>query len=385
MWKGGDVGATPRLRVCSHGNNNDRSSFGWLNMVRVVFAPGLFVGVIAAVIATATVPIATAHAGESSSWPGDEMPLPITVKTAQDMAFKTVAERLYLTFNLMASGRLAWQRGDYAGAAEKWETLLRTPGLDPQVERVIAPLLADARRRAGSRPAGAAPIAPAPSPTPPTAEVSPVASTARPAVAKPVRPDVTGVVLGGGDVGPAGAVVWLKRLDGRTPQVAPTSGRFITQRKKTFLPHVLAIPKGSTVEFRNEDAIYHNAFSLDKPNDFDAGIRAKGNTYSRTFAEPGPVEILCNIHASMNAFVVVVDSPYFTKTSPSGTFSIAKVPPGQYELSVWHETASNIIHKKISVGAAGASGISVSVEGDKKPRAFVPDKYEHKRQPHLGY
>ena len=143
----------------------------------------------------------------------------------------------------------------------------------------------------------------------------------RPVAIKPIRPDVTGVVLGGGDVGPAGAVVWLKRLDGRTPPVAPTSGRFITQRKKVFLPHVLVVPKGSTVEFRNEDAIYHNAFSLDKPNDFDAGIRAKGNTYSRTFEEPGPVEILCNIHASMNAFVVVVDSPYFTKTHASGTFT----------------------------------------------------------------
>ena len=214
------------------------------------------------------------------------MPLPLTVKTPQDMAFKTVAERLYLTFNLMASGRLAWQRGDYAGAAEKWETLLRTPGLDPQVERVITPLLADARRRAGSRPAGAAP--PACAFTDPSGGGRLACRVPhQPAVAKPIRPDVTGVVLGGGDVGPAGAVVWLKRLDGRTPQAAPTSGRFITQRKKIFLPHVLAVPKGSTVEFRNEDAIYHNAFSLDKPNDFDAGIRAKGNTYSRTFDRAG--------------------------------------------------------------------------------------------------
>ncbi len=373
--------ATARLRVSCNGNNNVRSSPG-VNMVRVVFAHGLFVGV----LATATVPIATARAGESPNWPGDEMPLPITVKTPQDMAFKSVAERLYLTFNLMASGRLAWQRGDYAGAAEKWETLLRTPGLDPQVERVITPLLADARRRAGSRPSGAAPPAPLPSPAPPVVEVSPGApTTSKPVVVKPVRPDVTGVVLGGGDAGPGGAVVWLKRLDGRTPHVAPAPGRFITQRKKMFLPHVLAVPAGSTVEFRNEDAIYHNSFSLDKPNDFDAGIRAKGNTYSRTFAEPGPVEILCNIHASMSAFVVVVDSPYFTKTHGSGTFTIPKVPPGQYELSVWHEAASDIIHRKISVGANGASGISVSVDGDKKPRAFVPDKYEHKRQPHLGY
>ena len=192
-------------------------------------------------------------------------------------------------------------------------------------------------------------------------------------------------MLGGGDAGPAGAVVWLKRLDGRTPSVAPASGRFITQRKKVFLPHVSVVPVGTTVEFRNDDHIYHNAFSLDKPNDFDAGIRATGSTFKRTFAKAGPVEVLCNIHASMNAFVIVVDSPYFTKVRRSGAFSIPKVPPGQYDLSVWHEAASNIIHQKISVGASGASGITVTVDADKPSKPFVPDKYEHQRQPHLGY
>ena len=144
-------------------------------------------------------------------------------------------------------------------------------------------------------------------------------------------------------------------------------------------------PKGSTVEFRNEDAIYHNAFSLDKPNDFDAGIRAKGNTYSRTFAEPGPVEILCNIHASMNAFVVVVDSPYFTKTHASGTFTHPQGSPRTIRaVRVARDRVQH--HPQEDLGRRRWRKRHLGVRrGDKKPRAFVPDKYEHKRQPHLGY
>jgi plastocyanin len=166
---------------------------------------------------------------------------------------------------------------------------------------------------------------------------------------------------------------------------APAVGRFITQRDKTFLPHVLAVTVGTTVEFRNEDRIYHNVFSLNRPNDFDAGISAAGTTYARKFDTPGPVEILCNIHSTMNAYVVVVDSPFYAKTRPSGAFSLHGVPPGSYELSVWHESASAIVHKKITVGADGVTGLSIPVDADKHAEPFVPDKYGHKRQPQLGY
>jgi plastocyanin len=333
--------------------------------------------------------LAAATAAESCNWIGDELPLPLTVKTPQDITFKAATERQYLIFNLMAGGRLAWQRGDYAAAVEKWDTLLKTPGLDPQIERAIAPVLADARRRAVRPPVAA------PTPPPPVPERSAIAAVASaagaPAAVKPAprpsdgRVSVAGVVLGGGQAGPGGAVVWLKRLDARTPPVTPAIGRFITQRDKAFLPHVLAVPVGTTIEFRNEDRIYHNVFSLNKPNDFDAGIRASGSTYTRTFDKPGPVEILCNIHSTMNAYVVVVDSPYYIKARQSGAFALRGVWPGQYELNVWHEGSSTVTRKRISVGAGGASGISIAVDGDKRPPPFVPDKYGHKRQPHLGY
>ena len=86
--------------------------------------------------------------GDSRSL-GDDLPLPLPVKTPQDMGFKSATERQYLIFNLMAGGKLAFQRGDYATAADKWENLLRIPGLDPQIERVVSPFLNDARAKAG--------------------------------------------------------------------------------------------------------------------------------------------------------------------------------------------------------------------------------------------
>jgi hypothetical protein len=331
---------------------------------------------------------ARAAAAPDCNWIGDELPLPLTVKTPQDIAFKAAAERQYLIFNLMAGGRVAFQRGDYAVAVEKWDALLKTPGLDPQIERAIASVLADARRRAAHPPvaAAAAPAA-APERIAAAAASAPSAAAAKTLPARPAdgRTLVAGMVLGGGQAGPGGAVVWLKRLDGRTPPIAPAVGRFITQRDKAFLPHVLPVPVGTTIEFRNEDRIYHNVFSLNKPNDFDAGIRASGTIYTRRFDKPGPVEILCNIHSTMNAYVVVVDSPFYTKARPSGAFAIRGIWPGQYELAVWHEASSTITRKKITVGPGGVSGLQIAVDGDKRPTPFVPDKYGHKRQPHLGY
>jgi hypothetical protein len=174
-------------------------------------------------------------------------------------------------------------------------------------------------------------------------------------------------------------------MDGPMPHIAPPSNQVVTQREKTFLPHVLAVPVGTTVQFRNDDRIYHNVFSIAKPNDFDAGIRATGATYTRTFNSPGAVEILCNIHSTMNGYVFVVDSPFYAKAQASGAFSIRGLPPGRYELAAWHEAASNITRKMIVVGGEGTHDLTVTVGGDKRPGPFVPDKYGHKRQPQLGY
>jgi len=334
---------------------------------------------------------ALAAPGEAR-WLGDDLPLPLTVKSPQDIGFKSATERQYLIFNLMAGGKLAFQRGDYATAIEKWNTLLRVPLLDPQIGQVVTPFLNDARARAG-KPGGAHPEPPPAE----TVEAEPVAEDRD----KPSESQghggaaasrhaaglvsVAGVVNGGGQIGPGGTVIWLRRLDGATPRTAPAANQIVTQRDKTFLPHILAVPVGTSVQFRNDDRIYHDVFSIAKPNDFDAGIRASGATYTKVFTHPGAVGLLCNIHSTMSAYVFVVDSPLYAKAQASGSFAIHGVAPGRYELSAWHEAASTITRKNIAVGAEGNHEVSVTVGGDKRPGPFVPDKYGHKRQPQLGY
>jgi plastocyanin len=334
-------------------------------------------------------------AGGEAKWLGDDLPLPLPVKTPQDIGFKSATERQYLIFNLMAGGKLAYQRGDYAAAVDKWDTLLRMPGLDPQIERVVGPFLDDARVRLGQPGKPGPPIEPgraAPEAAEPPAVEEKSSAEARgktggttPAHRSSSTVTVSGTVSGGGQVGPGGAVIWLRRVDGPTSHPSPAQNQIITQRDKTFLPHVLAVPIGTTVQFRNEDRIYHDVFSIAKPNEFDAGIRATGATYTKTFTHPGVVELFCNIHSTMNAYVLVVDSPLFAKAQASGSFVIRGVPPGRYELSAWHEASSTITRKPITVGAEGAHDLAVSVGGDKRPSPFVPDKYGHKRQPQLGY
>jgi len=343
----------------------------------------------AAALWLATVPLAAgAGAGEAPRWLGDDLPLQLQVKTPQDIGFKSAAERQYLIFNLMAGGKLAYQRGDYAVAVEKWETLLHISGLDPQIEKAVTPFLVDARAKAGH--GGAAHVEPRPE----VSEATPLPEMPGETRSHPTAPaarhtsfqtTVSGTVTGGGQIGPGGAVIWIKRLDGAMPRIVPPSNQVITQREKTFLPHVLAVPLGTTVQFRNDDRIYHNVFSIAKPNDFDAGIRATGATYTRTFNSPGAVELLCNIHSTMNGYVFVVDSPLYAKAQASGAFSIRGVAPGRYEVAAWHESASNVTRKTIVVGNDGTRDLVISVGGDKRPSPFVPDKYGHKRQPQLGY
>ena len=112
-------------------------------------------------------------------WLSDELPLPLPVKTPQDIGFKSAVERQYLIFNLMAGGKLAYQRGDYATAVEKWDTLLRIGGLDPQIEKAVAPFLADARAKAAERTAGRG--------SPRTGAPAPAAAAAGRRPAAPVR------------------------------------------------------------------------------------------------------------------------------------------------------------------------------------------------------
>lgn len=111
----------------------------------------------------------------------------------------------------------------------------------------------------------------------------------------------------------------------------------LDQRDQAFLPYVLAVTVGTTVEFPNNDTTFHNVFSLSKARRFDLGRYPRGQKRSVRFDRPGIVRVFCEIHSHMNAFVLVFAHPYFATTDADGRYRIERVPPGAYQLSVWND------------------------------------------------
>jgi plastocyanin len=315
----------------------------------------------------------------ADAWAGEAMPLTLAVKTPEDLALKAEAEKQYLLFNLLAGGKRAWDAGDFATAAAKWEALLRLPSLPASTAEVVKPYAEEARKRVGGAPN--APVALTTHLEKPEVEPEHKPDAAPKA---PSKVTVKGSVSGGGALGPGGAVVWLERVGGGTPAPKPAKDKVIRQIGKAFVPKVLAVPVGTEVAFRNEDELFHNVFSLTKPRDFDLGLYQGGNIKTQTFSTPGPVQLLCNIHSSMLGWVYVVNSPYYAQADSTGAFTIHGVPPGAYTLKVWHESASKPTEQPLTVGDAGST-VQVAVGGDVKAPTFVPDKAGKLRQVQLGY
>lgn len=138
-------------------------------------------------------------------------------------------------------------------------------------------------------------------------------------------------------------LVWLEPAGKPARRAASTFT--MTTRGKTFLPHVLAVPAGSTVNFPNEDPISHNLFSLTPGHTFDLGLYRKGAGKTHRFEAPGVVNVYCNIHPNMSAVVHVMNTPYYGFADANGNYSF-DVPAGRYRLNAWNEqggsTSSNI-------------------------------------------
>jgi plastocyanin len=124
------------------------------------------------------------------------------------------------------------------------------------------------------------------------------------------------------------------------------------QRNETFVPHVLAIVAGTTVDFPNNDRTYHNVFSLSKPQTFDLGRYAAGRSKSVRFDTPGIVRVFCEIHSHMSAYILVFAHRYFAVTDDAGRYRIGNVPPGEYTIFAWHESMK-VESRRVTVGSDG--------------------------------
>ena len=111
----------------------------------------------------------------------------------------------------------------------------------------------------------------------------------------------------------------------------------IAQRDEQFVPHVVAVTRGSSVAFPNDDPFFHNVFSLSRGASFNLGRYPSGVTRSRAFARPGLVKVFCELHSHMSAVIRVFDHPWFTIPDNDGSFALDGVPAGEHTLVAWHE------------------------------------------------
>jgi plastocyanin len=169
-------------------------------------------------------------------------------------------------------------------------------------------------------------------------------------------------------------------LEGDSAQLNPPPARLesrrhgsMAQHDEHFVPHVLPVVQGATVDFPNQDDVYHNVFSLSAaagPKGFDLGRYPKGTSRAFTFSRPGTVQVFCHIHSDMSATILVLANPYFASPEDDHHFVIDDVPEGDYTIVGWHERVKPIT-QRIHVAAGQTTVVPFNIpvpQGDKPAR-----------------
>lgn len=164
-------------------------------------------------------------------------------------------------------------------------------------------------------------------------------------------------------------LVWLEPAGGKNVKRPPQTYQMMT-RGKALIPHVLAIPVGSTVQFPNDDPISHNLFSLSSQNAFDLGLYRRGAGKAQKFDTPGVVNVYCNVHPNMSAVIHVMATPYYTFADAAGNYAVGDVPPGKYRLVAWNEQGGQT-NSAIEVSAAGTVSGTLAVTLDSRNYRFT--------------
>ena len=149
---------------------------------------------------------------------------------------------------------------------------------------------------------------------------------------------------------PGNIVVYLTKAPPQNLDLSKT--RFVMdQRNLTFEPHVLPVPVGASIEFPNNDQVAHNVFSMSRTKSFNLGSYKPGQSKTVIFDRPGIVELRCDVHAEMAAYILIMENPYFAVTDEKGNFQIpdenylkpagleglSDLAPGNYAIKTWHE------------------------------------------------
>lgn len=132
------------------------------------------------------------------------------------------------------------------------------------------------------------------------------------------------------------------------------------QRDERFVPHVLPIQVGDVVRFPNSDPFFHNVFSYSKPRRFDLGKYPRGQSRSVRFLHAGLVEVFCEIHAFMSAYILVLPNGYFASPDDAGRWSIRGVPPGSYRIVAWRP--GDAPHEQAVTVGEGDRSVEVNVD-----------------------
>ncbi len=156
-------------------------------------------------------------------------------------------------------------------------------------------------------------------------------------------------------------VIWLTPVGvaAQKPKQDPTNIPKLVQKDKSFHPPLVVIPVGGKVEFPNHDPFFHNVFSLFEGKRFDLGLYESGTTRFVQFDKPGISFIFCNIHAEMSAVVIAVATPYYAISNARGEITFPEVPPGRYDVQVFHSSVSpdtlRAAQREITVTSADSS------------------------------
>jgi plastocyanin len=152
--------------------------------------------------------------------------------------------------------------------------------------------------------------------------------------------EIQGKVTAQGMRSPENIAVYIDAIPGKTFP-PPSKHAIMDQHKLAFVPHVLVVLKGTTVDFLNSDSVGHNvywpAISGNRKLAHNMGTWPQGVSKGFTFDTLGVAPLLCNVHSEMSGYIVIVPTPYFAVTGKDGSFEIKDVPPGHYTLKTWSE------------------------------------------------